>query len=241
MNGDNYGCLSSFDKTGNQRGIFLGTSFSAPLLARRIAEVEFLYGSKIENSETLKAISIASTSRTLKNCVGYGETAYFSYCDRKHTLIVSEGSLKLPYTSKPSFRIESSAEIELEIPDTVKTIEMILVHSDNGSRSSNPSLNTYLTVRTKKRGRPSSYVGFVNSNENSKKSHIKWYKWEFKRKSMESTWTFTIKSDVTADMIEDHKKEIIIRYGCVFLLTARAHARDSLTEDVKKLMFDKIE
>ena len=57
---------------------------------------------------------------------------------------------------------------------------------------------------------------------------------------MESTWTFIIKPKVTADMIEDHKKEITIRYGCVFLLSARASARGSLTEDMETLMSSNI-
>jgi len=231
-----FGCLNSFDKNGTDRDSFIGTSFAAPLVARRMVEIERLYGDKIRNAETFKAISIASTSKQVKDCVGYGETCYITQCGRENAFIINEGTLKLPYKIRPYTKLETYSDIKIDVPDSVKSIEMIIVHSDNGSRMSEPSLNTYLKVRARKQGRPSSYVPSLNPHENDKKTHIKYYKWEFKRKSMESEWTFIIKPDVTAEMLDEHKREITIRYGCVIILNTKPSYRGtSLTRDIINL------
>lgn len=241
FDGSNYGCLNSYDKDGNIQNVFIGTSFAAPLVARQLAEIEHLYGNKILNAETFKAISIASTTRMVQDCIGYGETNYMTYCERDAAFLITEGTLILPYSTRPLHKLETYSEMKVEVSDAVKSIELILVHSDNGSRTSEPSLNTYLTVKARKQGRPSSYVKPLKPHENYKKTHIKHFKWEFKRKSMESEWTFIIKPDITAEMLDEHMREITIRYGCVIILNAKSNYRGaSLTSDMINLMGDRL-
>jgi len=235
------GGLTSYDRNGQLKNIFIGTSFSAPIFAARIAEIESKYGDRIRNAETLKVIALASSEKKVQRCRGFGETCYFCDCDRFHALLVSEGELNLPYTSRKGFNIQTTAEISVRIPKYTKSIELLIVHSDNFTRMTMPSLNTYLKVYARKTGNESGYVNLVNPSENKKKSHMKLYKWQFRRKSMEGDWTFIIKPEVTAEMLEEHRQNTSIRFGCAIFVTSKMTSLfSSLTQEMDKLLIERI-
>jgi len=232
QNGGNY-CkddtclgLESFDKFGNKIDKFAGTSFSAPLLARNLAEIEAKYGVRIKNAETLKAIALASARRGEHICMGFGETKPFTVCDDAHALVYSEGEIPLDdRVSIKGFYTESKGIIKLKIPTGVCKIEMFIVHSDNNYLTAVPCLNTYLKVYAHKEGNETAPVKLDNPMELNKKAHMKVFKWFFRRTSMQGIWTFTILPRPTVDMLPEHQKNTTIRYGCAILLTSRSPTR----------------
>ena len=232
QNGGNY-CkdetclgLESFNKFGQKMDTFVGTSFSAPILARNLAEIEAKYGQpyggKIKNAETLKAIALASARAGNHVCMGFGETKSFVTCDEAHALVYSEGEIPLDdRVSIKSFHTESKAYIKVKVPTGVCCIEMFLVHSDNNYLTTEPCLNTYLRVYAHKEGNETAPVKLVNPSEVYKKSHMKVFKWQFRRTSMQGIWTFTIIPEPCVDMLPEHQKDTIVRYGCAIRLTSR--------------------
>ncbi len=232
--------LESFRKDGTKVEGLAGTSFSSPLFARKIVEIEAKYGRKIENAETLKAIALASSNREIQECIGFGETKNFSGCDQFHALIVTEGYIPLyDTTSEEKYWTVYNAEIPVKIPKHVQKIEVFLVHSDNHTRSVMPSLNTFLKAKALKSGRenPNRPVRLDNYQELYRKAHMKVFRWVFERKSMEADWTFIIEPQITADMLPEHRKNTIIRYGCAILVTAkftRPHP-PSLSKEIQEL------
>lgn len=226
--------VESFNKQGSKVNDLLGTSFSAPIFANNLAEIEAKYGKKFHNTETLKAIALASSNRNTRKCMGFGETRAFSSCDNLHALMVSEGEIPLPDTTPEDYRLYSKAKISISIPKFVSSIEMFLVHSDNHNRVFMPFLNTYLKVYVTKTGREYGHVILENPEEVEKKSHMKVFRWAFKTQSMEGKWNFFIIPEVTADMLAEHKKETTVRYGCAFLVTSRTPTRSvPLSEEMR--------
>jgi len=213
--------VDSFDKNGAREG-FVGTSFSAPLYARGLAEIEAKYGNRIRNAETLKAITLASCNSGVQNCMGFGETRSFCSCDRFHALVVSEGTLSLPDSSRPSESLHYKAEISVKIPKFIEKLEVFVVHSDNHAVTPVPSLNTYLKVYARKTGHEIGTVSLDNREELGKKSHMKVFRWAFKKKSMEGDWTFVIRPETTAEITEQHRRRTRIRYGCAILVSSKS-------------------
>jgi len=229
--------LESFCRDGTRVGGLVGTSFSAPLFARILAEIEAKYGKRIRNAETLKAIALASSNREVQECMGFGETRHFCGCDRFHALTVSEGTIPLSDTTEPKYSTSYNAEIQMRIPKYIEKIEMFIVHSDNHIRTFMPSLNTFLKVKASKTGRERGVVELDNGEELYKKSHMKVFRWAFERKSMEADWKFVIIPQTTADMLPEHRKETLVRYGCAILVTAKITRpyTHSLSEEMHKL------
>ncbi len=215
--------LDSFDKTGARRtDKFIGTSFASPLLARNLAEIEAKYGNRIKNVETLKAIAIASARAGNHECMGFGETRSFTACDDGHALAFAEGEIPLDdRTSVKNYHIESKAHIKLKVPIGVSCIELFIVHSDNNYLTTEPCLNTYLKVYAHKEGNETTTVKLSNPLELYKKAHMKVFRWQFARTSMQGIWTFTIIPDTTVSMLPEHQKNTIVRYGCAIYLTSR--------------------
>jgi len=225
--------VESFNKYGIRVNDLLGTSFSAPIFAGNLAEVLAKYGKKFQNAETLKAIALASSNRSVQGCMGFGETKPFCGCDRLHALVCSEGEIPLPDLTGEEFRVYSVAKISVAIPKFVSSIEMFIVHSDNNHRVPVPYLNTYLKVIAKKTGREYGSVELENPDNLEKKSHMKVFKWAFKTQSMEGRWDFYITPEVTADMLPEHKRETRVRYGCAILVSSRLPSRSiPLTEEM---------
>jgi hypothetical protein len=228
--------VESFNKYGTRVNDLLGTSFSAPIFASNLAEIYAKYSKEFHNAETLKAIELASSNRSTHRCMGFGETKPFCGCDRLHALVCSEGEILLPDLTGEEFRVYSTAKISVTIPKFVSSIEMFMVHSDNNHRVPMPYLNTYLKVIAKKTGRDYGHVELENPDELEKKSHMKVFKWAFKMQSMEGRWDFYITPEVTADMLPQHKKETIVRYGCAILVSSRTPTRPvPLTEEMYNL------
>ena len=156
-------------------------------------------------------------------------------CDRNTALIISEGVLNLKHTPRKGYFKEQTAEISLYIPKFIKSIELIIVHSDNFSRRISPSLNTNLKVYATKTGNESGFVALDNPEELHKKSHVKMYRWAFKRKSMEGEWTFLIKPETTVEILDSHRKDTFVRFGCAILVTSKPTDRlFSVSEDISR-------
>lgn len=247
QNGGNY-CkdntylgLESYNKSGTKINTFIGTSFSSPLLARNITEIEAKYGQpyggKIQNVETLKAIALTSANPANHVCMGFGETRPFSACDDEHALVYSEGEIPLDdRVSDKGFHTESRGVIKIKVPTGVCCIEMFIVHSDNNYLTTVPCLNTYLKVYAHKEGNETAAVTLSNPAELYKKAHMKVFRWAFSRTSMQGKWTFTIIPEPTVDMLPEHQKNTKVRYGCAIVLTSRtSHSRSfmSLTERLR--------
>jgi hypothetical protein len=216
--------LESFRKDGVKVEGLSGTSFSSPLFARKIVEIEAKYGEKIENAETLKAIALASSNSEIQDCIGFGEPKNFSGCDPDHALVVSEGIIPLvDSVSEDKYWTVYSSKISVKIPRHVQKIEMFIVHSDNHKRTVMPTLNTFLKVKALKSGRenPNVPVTLSNYQELYRRSHMKVFKWAFARKSMEADWTFVIEPQTIAAMLPEHRRDTNVRYGCAILVTSK--------------------
>lgn len=230
--------LESFNKNGAKVTDLLGTSFAAPIFAHNLAEVCAKYSDRFENSETLKAIALASSCGNINRCMGFGETKSLSdFTPDRQALVCSEGKIPLPDTiTEERYRTDYRAKISVAIPKFVNSIKLFLVHSDDHFREAMPHLNTYLKVKAKKTARDTGYVKLSNPNELYRKSNMKVFKWAFPVKSMEGTWDFYITPAVTADMLAEHKKATTIRYGCAFLINSKILVRRiPLTEQIYDL------
>lgn len=220
-NGIYVGGLTSLKKDGSIFTNFCGTSYSAPLFMRRISQIETKYGGNITNSETLKAIAYASSTRIFDNNTGLGETDYFCECQPHQAVFFAEGTLRVPFTNRPGYRLFETDQISLKIPKSIRSIEIIIVHTDNFRRNVEPFLNTHFQIFATKTGNESGYTKAKNHEEQNRKSHVKCFKWQFERKSMEGDWTFHIRPDLTTEILEEHKEEITIRYGCAIVVTGK--------------------
>ena len=230
--------LTSYNKKGERFDDFVGTSFSAPLFANRLAEIYAKCGTKIKNAETLKAIAMALSCGELKKCRGFGETKSIdSFNYDLQTLVCSEGTVPLPDTlSEEHYRTDHTARIKVIIPNLVNSIKMFLVHSDNHYRDAIPHLNTYLKVKVMKI--PSDYgkPELQNPNETNRKCNMKVFEWAYPSHSMGGIWEFIITPEVTTDMLDEHKRATTIRYGCAILVNSKTNTRPKpLTEEMYDL------
>ena len=230
--------VESVNKNGERVDGFLGTSFSAPLFAHHLAEIFARYGHKFENAETLKAIAFALSSGEAQGCRGFGEPKFlndFNY--DLQALVCSEGTIPLIDTiSDDEFRIEHTARISVAIPKFVNCVKMFLVHSDNHFKEAMPHLNTYLSVKARKTARDYGYAELSDRKEFYRKSNMKIFKWAYESQSMEGTWDFYLKPEITTDMLAEHKRATTIRYGCAILVNSKILARDKpLTQEIYDL------
>jgi hypothetical protein len=145
--------------------------------------------------------------------------------------------MPLPDTLGPE-NIDFRSEISVRIPKYIEKIELFIVHSDNNTRTPIPSLNTFLRVYAHKTGRETGYVLPDNTEQVTKKSHMKILRWAFRRRSMEGEWKFIVVPEVTADMLPEHRRETAVRYGCAILVTAKYTSPRiySLSEEMRNLM-----
>ena len=221
-NGDSKGIgVSAFCKDGQNSDHFVGTSFSAPLVAGRLAEIVTKYGNRIKNSETLKAILFMSCDSRNSICAGYGVPRRFLSVDKNHALFIAEGNIRLSdLTQKDKYK-RYYQNVEIWVPSGVGRIDMCLVHSDNYSTISEPSVNTYLRVNAWKTGREKTPVPPNNASEQKAKACVKFLRWSFKRNSMEGRWRFHIFPESTEFIDYSTRKNVMVRYGCAILLTTR--------------------
>lgn len=223
FNTDNLNCygvgVSSYNRLGLYVDNLVGTSFSAPIFARRLAEIESVYR-MIKNSETLKAISVISCQRIPSNCAGFGESTSFTKCDNNHYLYVAEGKINLNYKQggfiyTPYHRISN-----VIVPKGIGSIEVCLVHSDNFSKTISPTLNTELVVSAWKLASHSP-VSPVSTPVTRERTNIKVLRYSFIRKEMESIWRFDLVPEVISKITSEDMKLISVRYGCAILLTRK--------------------
>jgi hypothetical protein len=229
--GDSSGIgVSSFFKTGIASDAFIGTSYSAPLVAGHLAEILGKYAGCIKNSETLKSILFMSCNQRENTGFGNGAPNQFLFAEENQAVFVFEGSVKLPDSSPKRQRQEYFDRVSVPVPAGTKRIDMCIVHSDNYTLSE-PTLDTYVQIHARKSG-SASIVPPLNKDEENKREYVKYFRWSFKRKSMEGAWDFDIFPKTTEFIDEENKKSIILRYGCVILLTAQSRRFRPLTEDV---------
>ncbi|MBI2938111.1 MAG: S8 family serine peptidase [Thaumarchaeota archaeon] len=229
--------VASLCKDGNPHNGFAGTSFSAPLVAGRLAEILAKYGDKIKNIETLKALMFLSCNGKTIDYVGNGVPRPFLKPDPNHAVIFSEGTVSLPSNNKEknSAIPAQLGKVSIPVPNGVGRIDMCLVHSDNLPKGNQPSLNTRLRVYAES---PGAEVTKTKPDDETPTgpSHVKFFSWGFKSNSMKGIWKFYIAGDTTSHFPPDVAKTTTIRYGCAILLTYRKFIPPSLTFYVKKEM-----
>jgi hypothetical protein len=233
---DNSVGVSSFDSSGNYSTGFVGTSFSSPIFARKLAIIDGKYHDRIRNIETLKAIALIQSRRINSPCAGYGEGMALTGCSRHNAIYVSEGEIQLASTSGSSYDVPISKIEKIFVPKEVNRIDICIVHSDNFSRTVAPSLNTYMKVIAFKTGSdspvPPKSLAAVNQRTN-----IKFVSYSFKKKSMEAIWSFNLIPDITNSVFPRHRNEIKVRFGCAILLTRSGSTLEqlSLTEVMRNM------
>ncbi|MGI0011352.1 MAG: S8 family serine peptidase, partial [Nitrosopumilaceae archaeon] len=227
--------ISSYTKDGNRTRDLFGTSFSSPLLARKLAEIEAKYKTKINNIETLKAISFISCMPNQSLCAGYGEPISFTGCSDDHALFLSEGIIPLSDKTEKGKTVKYSDEIYIKVPNSsIEKITLCLVHSDDYHWEQIPALNTYMVVEARKTG-SDSIVPPISSADINKKTNVKILSYSFDQKSMEATWRFNLIPELTKRIPPKYRKQTNVRYGCAILLSRKDDraSKYSVTEQVK--------
>jgi len=227
INGDGVG-ISSYNKDGRLADFF-GTSFSAPLFMRKIAELEQYYGTTINNIETLKALAYISCKPiSSTTCSGLGYPRRILGCDKDHTIYYVEGKIKLRGDVTKKYYENPYSEFTIKVPRSTGRIDLCLVHSDNFQLSNLPTLNTYLRVDVWKTASDSK-VDINNPLENGKATNVKRLFYSFIQRSMEGKWTFKIYPDLTSKIASRYKKDIEIRYGAAILLSRKPSHKKSIS------------
>ena len=220
--------LPFVDSRGNEsEGI--GTSLAAPLVAGRLAEIEKLYGGKIENCETMKAILFSLCSQGGTTCHGYGRPDLSLLADRYHVIVCSEGRFGLAVRTDGDRKIIQSNIISFRVPRAVDEITLWLVHSDNLPAYIEPTLNTSLKVKATKDGRLSP-VDLVQESVQSLKSYVKCFNWPRTTRTKLGRWQFEITAQTLAPLDPTWREKTIVRYGCVFVLRSLTGDRIPMTE-----------
>jgi len=228
--------VSSFCKDGRISESLIGTSFSAPLVAGRIAEIVAKYGDQLRNAEALEATLYMSCTNRNSPCVGNGIPRHFLTVDGNHATFIAEGTIPLSDLTKKGYRMMYSDRIPVQVPSGVGRIDMCLVHSDNYDGMVEPSLDTYLQVKAWKTGREGTPVPSIQESIQNSKVNIKSLSWKFERRSMEGLWTFEIIPELTIELPPSVRKEVVIRYGCAIMLISRTSRLSPLSEDVRQAM-----
>ena len=229
--------VSSFCKDGQSSDSLVGTSFSAPLVAGRLAEIVAKYGDQLRNAEALEAILYMScTSRNSSPCIGHGIPRPFLTVDGNHAVFVSEGTVPLSDLTVKRIKTVFSSKVPIQVPNGIRRIDMCLVHSDNYDGIIEPSLDTYLRVKAWKTGRETSPVPSLDESMQDSKVNVKFLSWQFEKKSMEGVWTFEIIPEATVDFSPNDRKTVVVRYGCAIMLTSKQSRLSPLSEDIRRAM-----
>lgn len=230
--------VTSVSKNGNIVENLTGTSFAAPIFARKVAGIWTKYRTKIKNAETLKAISIISSIKYSEHCSGYGEPQLIMGCDHNHALYFAEGEIKLEERKGRTIGITYHT-IDFKVPDSVGFFDVCIVHSDNFKKTSVPSLNTYV------RGDVNNWStkSFLKSKigDRDAKTNVKILRFSYNRKSMKNVWTLRITPKIIMNMMPSLQKDITVRYGCAILLSRKSTKSSvySISNDISNMELSK--
>lgn len=226
--------VTSVSKTGVGVDHLVGTSFAAPIFARKVAGIWTKYRTKINNSETLKAISIISSIKHSDHCSGFGEPQLITGCDHNHALYFAEGEIKLEERKGRTIGITYHT-IDFKIPDTVGYFDVCVVHSDNFKKSAIPSLNTYVRPEVNNWSTKSFLKPDVGDRDAM--TNIKILRFLYKRKSMKNNWTLRITPKIITDIMPSLQKDITVRYGCAILLSRKSTRSSvySISDDISNM------
>ena len=211
--------VSSFDCNGAPTDSLAGTSFSAPLVARKLAEIVGRYGHKLKNAEAFKAVLFASC-KGRHQCHGCGLPEDFLENTPQQATFLSEGSIRLSDLTQKKVETKFMDRISIPVPSGVRRIDMRLVHSDDIRSVTEPSLDTFLRVNARKTGRPSGLVQPDNTSAQNMKTYTKFFTWSFQRKDMEGIWSFDIVPETTRPISPFLRRDAAVRYGCVITATS---------------------
>ena len=206
--------VTSFDRDGMRTDSLAGTSFSAPLVARRLAEIILRYGHRLRNAEAIKAMLLRSC-RGRRDCFGCGLPEDFLDSAPQQAVFVSEGQIPLSDLTEKNVEKKFADRVSIPVPSGVRRIDMCLVHSDDLHSVTEPSLDTYLRVNARKTGRPSSLVQPDDRSVQDMRTYVKFFTWTFQRKDMEGIWMFDIVPETTRPISPYLRRNTLIRYGCV--------------------------
>jgi hypothetical protein len=216
----------------------IGTSLSTPIVAGHLAEIYEKYESKIDNSETLKAIAYSSCEPTQNhpNFVGFGKPDCEDLFGSSYqsTKIVFEGELRLAHPNLRKTLLVN--QVSVYVPAGVEKITLYLVHSDNYAIPTFPELNSYIEVIPDKPAResvPTPDLGNLNGRE-----HVKRLVWK-RKKGVKGIWTFTLVPHQIG-IPYFFRKDVRLRYGGVIKLTTTRTRKSSLTEEVKRKLKGKM-
>lgn len=211
--------VTSVSKNGGIVDHLIGTSFAAPIFARKVAGIWTKYRTQINNAETLKAIAIISSIKHSDHCSGFGEPQLIMGCDHNHALYFTEGEIKLEERKGRTIGITYHT-IDFKIPDTVGYFDVCVVHSDNFKKTVIPSLNTY--VRPEVNNWSTRSFLKPDMGDRDAKTNVKILRFAYRRKSMKNNWTLRITPKIIMSMMPSLQKDITVRYGCAILLSRKS-------------------
>lgn len=223
--------VCTYEKDGSFTDELTGTSFAAPLIAGRIAELYNKYYHQISNCETLKALLYSSCKKCGDFGFGYGIPDTFLTTKKHRALYFTEGEIQLSDLTPKGEEHVYLNKIEILVPDDVREIQAILVHSDNYHNLTSPDLETYLKIEAKKTGRRN-VVPPLNTEDINKITNVKEITWKYKIKSMGGIWTFSIIPESVGFFDYETRNNIKVRYGFILLLTANIKRDKPLVEDI---------
>lgn len=218
----------------NGKGItsLSGTSFSAPIFARRLCEIERRYKDNMRNSETLLSVAYMSCENNFERCGGYGSPSSFVGCGKDSALYIAEGQFGFPAVKDDKITTPYN-DIMIYVPPDVNEIKICLVHSDDFKKAVRPTLETYLEVKATKLGNNSAIPPWNKSDEKNK-TNVKILTYRFDSKSMESIWTFNIRPKTTSNILSTDRRSMSVRYGCSILLKGKPdrQSKETLTAEI---------
>jgi Subtilase family len=218
--------VDTFDRNGAPWEI-IGTSFSAPLVARMLASIEAEYGARCRNSETLKAILFAMCSGYSESCYGLGRVSRELQADNRHAVLIGEGALDLSESVEEGMIRRNRARISFRVPRDVDTITLFVVHSDDYRSYDYPTLDTFMHVTALKDGR----VGQVPQTDiGPRKSYVKIVQWSYPGKTMLGRWSFQLHPEPREGIMPGLRRNIQVRFGCAFVLQSKGPRDEPLTD-----------
>lgn len=228
--------ITSYCRDGSSPDDLTGTSFSAPLIAGKLAEIVSRFGSN-HNAELYQALLLLSSTGPNPECFGHGVPAGIQDCSHNQAVFFSEGSISLSDKTGSGVEHMLADRISVPVPEGVRRIEMLLVHSDDFYDEDQPSLDTFLRVNAYKEGRPSSRVPAESDKQiQNEKSYIKSFLWRYKTRDMGATWNFDIIPETTIDIDPVKQANIKVRYACLIRITSSRSNVLSLTYQVRQMM-----
>ena len=214
------------DRDGQRREI-VGTSFSAPLVVRMLAALEAEYGSRCQNSETLKALLFAICTGYQTTCYGLGRVGREVTSGNRRAVLTSEGIIDMTEAVEGGMTRRNRAQIAFRVPRGVDKITLFVVHSDDYPAFDHPTLDTFMRVRAFKDGRespvPMSEIG-------SRRSYVKVVRWWQPGHTMLGRWSFQLYPEARGGLLPSLRRRIQVRFGSVFLLESSEPRTRPLTD-----------